>query len=86
MLSRIIVSSFKQCIEIALWLSFLGSFILGWKISKLLFGSVSISGMFFGIVVWFAIAVGFFGALLVLEDLRERVKNIEASKSSDPAP
>ena len=84
MISSAIVSSYKQCIEIALWLSFLVSILVGWTIFTIFFGSFF--SMLIALASWFVIAVGFFGALLVLEDIRERVKNIEASKLIDPAP
>ena len=84
MLSRIIVSAYKPFIEIALWLTLFVSIVGGWQISRELFDG-SFFVVIFVIAVWFIMAVVFFGAFLVLEDIRERVKNIEASQSSDPA-
>ena len=78
MLSRIIVNSYKQFIEIALWLSLLIAIVVGWQVPSTFFGGLL--GVIVGIIVWFIMAVVFFGAFLVLEDIRERVKNIEGSK------
>ena len=85
MLSRLIVSSYKPFIEIALGLTLFVSIVGGWQISRELFDG-SIFVVIFEIAVWFIVAVVFFGAFLVPEDIRDRVKNIEASRSADPAP
>ena len=82
MLSRIIVSSYILFIEIALWLTLFVSIVGGWQISREFFDG-SIFVVIFGIAVWYIMAVVFVGAFLVLEDIRQRVKNIEASKSLD---
>ena len=78
MLSGLIVNSYKLFIEIALWLSLMMSIIVGWQAHSTFFGGIL--GVIVGITIWFIMAVIFFGAFLVLEDIRERVKNIEASK------
>lgn len=76
MLSKIIVNSYKVFIEIALWASLLLFIIIGWNIGY----SSGIIGAILGVVLWFFGAVIFFGSFLVLVDIREKVKSIEASK------
>ena len=58
MLSRIIVSSYKPFIEIALWLTLLVSIVGGWQISRELFDG-SFFVVIFVIAVWFIMAVVF---------------------------
>ena len=79
MLSKFIVSSYKTVIEIALWLSLLVFIAGGWAgASTAEFNSIL--GATAGAVLWFILAVVFFGAFLVLGDIRERVKSIEESE------
>lgn len=82
MLSKMIVNSYQILIEIALWLSLLAFVILGWQMRAGGFaGSImGFKGAIIWAVVWFIVAVVFFGGLLVLGDIRERVKKIESSK------
>ena len=75
MLSKIIVDSYKLFIEISLWLS-LAVFFFGGAQAK------GISGAIIGLILWFVFAVTFFGIFLVVTDIREKVKSIEASKNS----
>lgn len=84
MLSTLIVNSYKIFIEISLWLSLLLSILGGWFTSSRFIGSSMSFGSFMSVVVavfiWFIVAVVVFGTFLVLEDIRQRVKNIETSK------
>jgi len=73
MLSKMIVSSYETLIEISLWLFFLISIVAGWKAGGFM-GAVA------GLIVGFVVAVMFFGAFLVLSDIRKSVRNIESSK------
>ena len=81
MLSKIIVNSYKAFIEISLWLSLLVFVISGWSTGSSPFGGGGgFMGAVIGAILWFVFAVVFFGAFLVLEDIRDRLKNIESSK------
>jgi len=79
MLSKLIVSSYNMFIEISLWLSLVLLVVGGWAGASSADGS-GILGAILGAVIWFVIAVVFFGAFLILGDIRERVKSIEESK------
>ena len=91
MLSTLIVNSYKILIEISLWLSLLLSIIGGLLIaalqaSSMVFDSstsvaVVVYSVAVSVFIWFVVAVVVFGTFLVLEDIRQRVKNIEISKS-----
>lgn len=63
MLSKIIT-------EVALWATLFTAIIAGWRISD-------IAGALFDAVVWLVVATVFFGAFLLLLDIRGRVKSIE---------
>ena len=71
MLSKIIVASYAALVEIALWLFLIGSLLAGWNIGD---GAV---GAIVGLVIGFVVAVMFFGAFLILDDIRKSVKVIE---------
>ena len=70
MLSKLIVNAYKIIIEVALWATLFIAIVAGWHISD-------ITGALFGAVVWLFGATVFFGAFLVLLDIRGRVKSIE---------
>jgi len=74
MLTRIIVSSYAVLIEIALWLFLIGCIAAGWH-----FGNGFV-GALVGLALGFIAAVMFFGAFLVLEDIRKFVKSIESKQ------
>jgi len=81
MLSKIIVSSYAVFIEISLWLSLLLFVIGGWNFSNPMTGQGGgFMGAIIGLLIWLVIAVVFFGAFLVLEDIRKTVKRIEEAK------
>lgn len=70
MLSKLVVSLYKGLLEIALWLLLVAGFIGGWQADGFLTGILGLVGAaIFGAV--------FFGAFLVLNDIRDRVKAIE---------
>lgn len=70
MLSKIVVNLYTVLLEIGLWLLLLGGLIGGWQ-----------AGGFFSAIVGLVVAAifgaVFFGAFLVLNDIRARVKSIE---------
>ncbi|MES9834217.1 MAG: hypothetical protein ABW139_18420 [Candidatus Thiodiazotropha sp. DIVDIV] len=74
MLSKIIVSSYEVLIEISLWLFLLISVISGWKMGDGFFGAIG------GLIIGFVISVMFFGAFLILSDIRSSVLQIEKSQ------
>ena len=73
MLSKIVVSMYSVLLEIGLWLVLLFGAIGGWQAGGFL-GAIAgiISAAIFGAV--------FFGAFLVLDDIRDKVKAIESRK------
>lgn len=92
MLAKLIVNFHRIFIEISLWLSLLFFVVVGWFFPILMgeefmsqsgdgfFSLASISGLkgaIIGAIAWFLSAVVFFGRLLILGDIRTRVKNIE---------
>lgn len=70
MLSKLIVTSYKILIEIAMWLILLIGFIGGWS-QKGFLGAIG------GLIVAFIFCVVFFGAFLVILDIQKSVKAIE---------
>jgi hypothetical protein len=74
MLSKIVVKIYTILLEIGLWLILLGGVIGGWQASGF-FGAVA------GMVVAAVFGAIVFGAFLVLDDIRHRVKAIEERKS-----
>lgn len=70
MLSRIVVSLYKVILEIGLWLVLLAGVIGGWQANGML-------GALFGLVVVAILSAVFFGAFLVLSDIRQSVRAIE---------
>ena len=73
MLSKIIVSSYQMLIEISIWLFLLLSIVLGWMGGGF-FGAIG------GLIAGFVFAVMFFGAFLILSDIRTSVQRIEEAK------
>lgn len=71
MLSRIVVSLYKVILEIALWLVLLAGVIGGWK-------NGGFTGALVGLVVVAILSAVLFGAFLVLGDIRQSVRAIEA--------
>ena len=73
MLSKIVVKMYTVLLEIGLWLILLSGLMAGWQ-AKGFIGAVGglVSAAIFGAV--------FFGAFLVLDDIRARVKSIEEKK------
>ena len=93
MLSRLIVNSYRIFVEIGLWLSLVFFLVVGWNFPILLdeevlsqsgsgfFSLASISGLkgaIVGAIFWFLSAIILMGQLLMIGDIRRRVKNIEA--------
>ena len=76
MLTKMIVSSYEVLIEITLWLFLLICLVAGWKIGDGFIGGIG------GLIVGFAFAVMFFGAFLVLHDIRKSVRAIESKHNS----
>jgi hypothetical protein len=75
MLSKIVVNLYSVLLEICLWLILLGGAIGGWQ-------AKGFKGAILGIVAAAIFGVVFFGAFLVLDDIRNRVKAIESKKQS----
>lgn len=75
MLSKFIVSSYEVLIEISLWLFLLISLVAGWNLGNGFFGSL------IGLVMGLVFAVMFFGAFLVLSDIRKSVRQIESRQA-----
>lgn len=70
MLSKFIVNVYTTLLEIGLWMIMVGGTIAGWQAA----GFVGAIGGFVGAAIFGAV---FFGAFLVLNDIRARVKAIE---------
>lgn len=75
MLSKLIVSSYQMLIEISIWLFLLMALIGGWM-AKGFMGGVA------GLLIGFVFAVMFFGAFLVLSDIRKSVRAIEERRAT----
>lgn len=73
MLSKIVVSLYTALLEIGLWLILLVGAVAGWQ-AKGFFGAIG------GIVMAAIFGAVFFGAFLVLNDIRASVKEIENRK------
>lgn len=70
MLSKIVVNIYTVLLEISLWLLLIGGLIGGWQAQ----GFLGAIGGLVGAAIFGAV---FFGAFLVLNDIRSRVKVIE---------
>lgn len=73
MLSKIVVKMYTILLEIGLWLILLTGLIGGWQ-AKGFVGAIG------GLVAAAIFGAVFFGAFLVLDDIRARVKAIEERK------
>ena len=73
MLSKIVVNLYTVLLEVGLWLMLLVGAIGGWQASGFL-------GMIIGVVLAAVFGAVFFGAFLVLDDIRNRVTAIEGRK------
>jgi hypothetical protein len=73
MLSKIVVNVYTVLLEVSLWLMLLVGAIGGWQAKGFL-------GMLVGVVLAAIFGAVFFGAFLVLDDIRNRVKAIENKK------
>ena len=80
MLTKIIVSSYEILIEIALWFFLIGCLVFGWNAGKHS-GNAFLSSIG-ALIVGFFFAVIFFGAFLVLSDIRKSVRALEARHNS----
>jgi hypothetical protein len=81
MLSKMIVDMYQRFIELSLWLSLFIFVAGGWNFSNPVTGQGGGAiGAGIGFLIWVVVAVVFFGAFLVLEDIRKSVKKIESSK------
>jgi len=76
MLTQIILSSYEVLIEITLWVFLLICLVAGWYIWEGVLGAI------YGLIVGFVFAVMFFGAFLVLHDIRKSVRALEAKHNS----
>ncbi|MDZ7781521.1 MAG: hypothetical protein U5K56_00730 [Halioglobus sp.] len=70
MLSKLVVSLYRVLLEIALWVLLIVGFIGGWQADGLLTGIL-------GLISAAIVGAVFFGAFLVIIDIRDRVKAIE---------
>jgi len=73
MLSKIVVNMYSVLLEIGLWLILIAGAIVGWQAK----GFIGAIGGIVGAAIFGAV---FFGAFLVLDDIRNRVKVIENKK------
>ena len=74
MLSKIIVGSWSILIEAALWFFLLVGLVGGWITSGFL-------GALGGLIGTFLFCAVFFGAFIVLDDIRKTVKAIESRQN-----
>jgi hypothetical protein len=72
MLSRFIVATYELLLEICLWLTLIGSFIVGWSIG-------GPSSAFLFLLITFVTCVAVFGAFLTIIDIRKSVRVIEGA-------
>lgn len=83
MLTRLIVSSFSMLVEVCLWLllaiGMLAGLFLGWTNDGAI---ASIVGAIIGTMLAFMFEVLFFGAVLIIDDIRGSVREIQALKST----
>ena len=71
MLSKIVVNLYTVLLEIGLWLILLIGLVSGWQAK----GFIGAVGGIIGAAIFGAV---FFGAFLVLDDIRNKVKAIES--------
>ena len=75
MLSKLIVSSYTMLIEVAIWLTLVGSFVGGWMANGF-FAAIG------ALIVAFIFCVAVFGAFLTLGDIQKSVRAIEAKRNT----
>ena len=75
MLSKIIVTSYALFLEIALWVTLVGSFIGGWAASGFFAGILAL-------IAAFVVCVVVFGGFLTIIDIKKAVRSIEAMKNT----
>ncbi|MDH5327210.1 MAG: hypothetical protein OEZ68_19435 [Gammaproteobacteria bacterium] len=80
MLSKLIVSSYEALIEAALWLFLVICLVGGWYGGSTM--DQSFVGAISGLILGFVFAVMFFGAFLVLSDIRKSVRELETLNAS----
>lgn len=73
MLTKIIVDAYSMLIEISLWLLLFIGFFGGWYAGGFL-GAVA------GLIIAFVFGAMFFGAFMILGDIRNLVRSIENKK------
>jgi hypothetical protein len=73
MLSKFIVTFYLTFLEIGLWILLIFGVVGGWYSSGVM-GSIA------GLVIAILIGVTFFGAFLILGDIRQSLRTIERSK------
>lgn len=75
MISKFIVSSYAMLLEVSIWIILVGSFIGGWSTKG--FGA-AIMALLFALVF----CIVFFGAFLVLLDIRQSLRAIEEKQKT----
>lgn len=81
MLSKMILDAYGRFIELSLWVSLFLSVWAGWSIRNPMTGEGGgFIGAIVGFLIWAIVAIVFFGAFLVLADIRKTVRNIEAAE------
>lgn len=73
MLSKIVVSLYGVLLEVGLWLMLISGLIGGWQANGFM-------GAIFGLIGAAIFGAVFFGAFLVLQDIRTTVKAIESKQ------
>lgn len=76
MLTKLIVAAFQGFIEVALWIFLLVAFVAGWKAGDGMLGGIA------GLVIGLVFEVIFFGAVLILQDIRLSVRAIQANQNT----
>jgi hypothetical protein len=77
MLTRFIVGSYAMLIEVALWVSLISAFIAGWRFNGFV-------GAILALLLGGVLATMFFGAFLILEDIRKSIRIIEQRGKTQP--
>ena len=84
MLSKLLVSFNAILTEVALWIMFIGALIVGWTAGDYLGTGGGFRGALTSLLATFIFAVLFIAPLLILSDIRSRVKNIEGVILANP--
>ncbi|MYJ94632.1 MAG: hypothetical protein F4053_03280 [Proteobacteria bacterium] len=74
MLKNLILGSYSILIEVALWLLFAAALIGGYMVNEVI-------GAIVGLILAFLFAVLVVAPFLLIEDIRNRVRRIEAAKT-----